>query len=364
MLTLSPDPSLAPEPYLLNTDRRACRALLSTGSRTFLAASWLLPRERRNAATALYAFCREADDAVDEGPGDAEALAALHERLAQVYQGRPQAHPADRAFACVVHYHNLPQALPAALIEGFAWDAQGRRYETIEELYEYAVRVAGTVGVMMALLMDVRSASALARACDLGVAMQLTNIARDVGEDARNGRLYLPQQWLREAGIDPDAFLAQPRFSSALGEVIQRLLHDADRFYERAMPGFHALPRRVRPGLCAARLLYAEIGRELERIGCDSVNKRAVVSAQRKMRVLWDVGTTLARAPRDDSAPVLPEGRFLVDAVEQTPPPQGMPGPVEGRVAWVLDLFERLERSDAERLARMDAARSGHQLPS
>ncbi|MFP4147115.1 MAG: phytoene/squalene synthase family protein [Halorhodospira sp.] len=362
MLVPSPNPNLAPEPYLLHTDRRACRELLSTGSRTFLAASWFLPRERRDAATALYAFCREADDVVDEGPGDAEALRVVQERLDQVYCGRPQPFPADRAFACVVHYYHLPQALPAALIEGFAWDAEGRRYETIEELYEYAVRVAGTVGVMMALLMDVRSPSALARACDLGVAMQLTNIARDVGEDARNGRLYLPRQWLREAGIDPEGFLARPRFTPALGGVIQRLLHRADDFYERAMPGFHALPKRVRPGLCAARLLYAEIGRELERRGCDSVHQRAVVSAQRKLRVLSSVGTTLARAPRDDSAPALPEGRFLIDAVEQTPAPEGPPGRFEGQVAWVLDLFERLERHDAERLERMDAARSGRQM--
>ncbi len=362
MLVPSPDSSLAPEPYLLHIDRRACRALLSTGSRTFMAASWLLPRERRDAATALYAFCREADDAVDEGPGDAAALAALRERLDAVYAGRPQSHPADRAFACVVHYYNLPQTLPGALIEGFRWDAEGRSYQTIEELYEYAVRVAGTVGVMMSLLMDVRSPAALARACDLGVGMQLTNIARDVGEDARRGRLYLPREWMIEAGIDPDAFLARPRFSPELGGVIQRLLRDADRHYERAMPGFHALPRRVRPGLCAARLLYAEIGRELERLGCDSVNHRAVVSGQRKLRVLSQVASTLAAAPQDDSAPALPQGQYLIDAVQQTPEAAGPPGRLEGQVAWVLGLFERLERMDAARLERMDAARSGRQV--
>ena len=107
----------------------------------------------------------------------------------------------------------IPAALPEALLEGLAWDAEGRSYETIDELFDYAARVAGAVGVMMALIMDVRSPQALARACDLGVAMQLTNIARDVGEDARLGRIYLPRQWLREAGIDADAWLCrtQPR---------------------------------------------------------------------------------------------------------------------------------------------------------
>ena len=98
--------------------------------------------------------------------------------------------------------------MPDALFEGLQWDCEGRRYEDLEALHAYAARVAGAVGVMMALLMGVRDADALARACDLGVAMQLTNIARDVGEDARAGRLYLPLDWLREAGLDPAAFLA------------------------------------------------------------------------------------------------------------------------------------------------------------
>ncbi len=101
----------------------------------------------------------------------------------------------------------MPRALPEALLEGLAWDAQARRYATLSDLYDYSARVAAAVGAMMCVLMGVRDADALARACDLGVAMQLTNIARDVGEDARERRLYLPLDWLAEAGIDPDAFL-------------------------------------------------------------------------------------------------------------------------------------------------------------
>jgi 15-cis-phytoene synthase len=103
----------------------------------------------------------------------------------------------------------LPRELPAALLEGFAWDAAGRYYETIDELHDYCARVAGSVGAMMALIMGVKNKQVLARACELGNAMQLTNIARDVGEDARNGRLYLPRSWMREAGIDPQAWLAR-----------------------------------------------------------------------------------------------------------------------------------------------------------
>ena len=98
----------------------------------------------------------------------------------------------------------IPRALPEALLEGFAWDAAGRRYETLDEVEHYAARVAGCVGAMMTLVMGRRDPAILARACDLGVAMQLTNICRDVGEDARAGRLYLPLAWLRDNGIDPD----------------------------------------------------------------------------------------------------------------------------------------------------------------
>ncbi len=108
----------------------------------------------------------------------------------------------------------MPRELPEALLEGFEWDLVGRRYETLEELQAYAARVAGSVGAMMAVLMGARSAAVLARACDLGVAMQLTNIARDVGEDARQGRLYLPLAWLREAGIDPERLARSARFST------------------------------------------------------------------------------------------------------------------------------------------------------
>jgi hypothetical protein len=185
---------------------------------------------------------------------------------------------ADRALACVVHQAGLPRILLDALLEGFAWDAEGRRYETLEDLHDYAARVAGTVGAMMSMVMDTRSPSALARACELGLAMQLTNIARDVGEDARAGRLYLPLQWLREAGIDPDAWLQQPEFSPAIAKVVQRLLHAADTLYRRAERGVAELPRDCRPAIQAARLVYAEIGREIEAAGFDSVNRRAVVS--------------------------------------------------------------------------------------
>ena len=175
-----------------SADMAACRALLKGGSRTFHAASKVLPRRVSDPAIALYAFCRLADDAVDLGDNRAAAVERLKERLDRAYRGQPMDQAADRAFADVVARFSIPREVPEALLEGLAWDAEGRRYETLPELYAYAARVAGTVGAMMTLVMGQRTPEIVARACDLGVAMQLTNIARDVGEDARAGRLYLP----------------------------------------------------------------------------------------------------------------------------------------------------------------------------
>jgi len=327
-------------------DHAACRALLCDGSRSFFAASLFLPLPVRDAATALYGFCRLADDAVDLQPDRARALRELEHRLARIYDGRPASIAADRTFADVVNRFAIPRELPAALLEGFAWDTQSRRYASIADLEAYGVRVAGTVGVMMSLLMGVRSADALARACDLGVAMQLTNIARDVGEDARAGRLYLPLDWLAETGIDADAFLRTPRHSAALGEVVARLLAAADVLYQRAESGIDALPRRYRAGIRAARWLYAEIGREVERRDLDAVSTRAVVPGWRKAQVLLRV---LSAGDVDleqlGDAPV-PSARFLVEAAVAAgldDKADVQVSGLEGRVSWLVELFHRLD---------------------
>ena len=334
------------------SDIAACRELLRGGSRTFFAASLVLPRSVSDPAIALYAFCRLADDAIDLDGGRSDAVGRLRDRLARVYAGQPLPLPADRAFADVVARFAIPRELPEALLEGLMWDAEGRRYETLNDLLDYAARVAGTVGAMMSLLMRRRDPAIVARACDLGIAMQLTNIARDVGEDARAGRLYLPMRWMREAAIDPDAWLADPRYDMRIGKVVGRLLAVADIFYGRSVAGIGALPASCRPGIHAARLIYAEIGRELERKGLDSVSRRAVVSGARKLHLL-----ALAFARSFDARGgivdhVAPATRFLVEAAASSAPAVA---PVVSRprrksaverAVWVLDLFERLERRD------------------
>ena len=301
-----------------DADRSDCRNILRHGSHSFYAASLLMPDEYCEPITALYAFCRIADDAVDLAEDPALGLTAVRDRLDRVYAGRPIDSPVDRTFAEVVRRYRIPMELPAALIEGFEWDVEGRRYETMSDAYAYCTRVAGTVGVMMSMLMGVRDTEVLSRACDLGVAMQLTNIARDVGEDARNGRIYLPLALLRDNGINIDAWLSDPQPCAGVERTLKSVLAVADRHYQRSEWGISQLPLSVRPSIFAAQSIYAEIGREVERNGYDSVTRRAYVSKGRKAVLLARAIRKAFTSHQQDYAPPLRETRFLLDAVAQT----------------------------------------------
>jgi 15-cis-phytoene synthase len=339
-------PSSPERPFATADDHAACAALLRDGSRTFLAASLALPADTRRAATALYAFCRLADDAIDLGRDGVDALSRLRGKLDDVYGGLRLETPVDRAFADTVQRYAIPRELPEALLDGFQWDLEGRRYQTLGDLNAYAARVAGTVGAMMALVMGARSPEVVARACELGVAMQLTNIARDVGEDARRGRVYLPLEWLGHHGVDVEAWLLAPRHSAALGEVTERLLHYADSLYERAASGIAALPVACRPAMHAARLLYREIGAEVRRRGLDSVATRAVVPWTRKSQMLAAAAWAASRSPQDTSREALLETQFLVAAAAASLRPddhEAEPAGIEGRLVSLIDLFLRLD---------------------
>lgn len=301
------------------SDLEICREMIRHGSLSFHAASRLLPSKVRDPALALYAFCRLADDAVDLHHEKAAAVLQLQERLDAVYAGRPRDAAPDRAFAEVVSRFDMPRALPDALLEGLAWDAMGRRCETMSDLYAYSARVASAVGAMMTVLMGVRDRHALARACDLGVAMQLTNIARDIGEDAVEGRLYLPLAWFAEAGLNPDSFLANPRPTPEIRRMAKRLVMEANRLYYRSEAGISALPRNCRPGIYAARLIYAGIGKEVSRAEYDSISGRAHTSGRQKIGWIAQAALRSAITAVTPGSAVLygkplPEVAFLVDA--------------------------------------------------
>lgn len=345
---------------LTSQDLASCIAMMQGGSKTFFAASRLLPPRIRAQAIALYAFCRVADDCVDHaGPND-QPLVELEKRLDAIYAGRPLDHVEDHALSLVVSQVGLPKHLLQALIEGFAWDAQGRHYESLESVLDYSARVAGSVGAMMCWIMGPRDAPTLARACELGLAMQLTNIARDVGEDARMGRLYLPRAWMREVGLDPDEWLRDPQFSRQLAKVIDRLLQQADRLYEQAKCGIAQLPPDCRAAIYAASLIYGEIGLQLRREGWDSVNHRTVVGSPRKLKLLLSAWTQAAWIRMAEKEP-RPE-RAIDEMVAQclspmrdSLPQQRRPLPyfpsrsASQRVAWVLNLLERREHQKRDR---------------
>ncbi len=342
-----------------SSHRSECRRLIRHGSHSFFLSSLLLPGRVAVPATALYAFCRVADDLIDgaadaaagrapataSGAGAPEGAAAavsmLRARLDRIYAGDPGEALEDRALAEVVAEFGLPRSMPDALLEGLAWDAEGREYETLSELYDYAARVAGCVGAMMTLVMRSSDARAVARACDLGVAMQLTNICRDVGEDARMGRLYLPRRWLREAGMDPDAWLAHPVEDPRIARITERLLAHADILYRRSDAGLRLLPAGCRPGIRAARLIYADIGREIARAGYRNVTTRAVVPRARKFRLLARALATvpIGESERTEDAlawPPLSETRYLLADIESVPHKPTM--------EWLVDLCGDLHR--------------------
>jgi 15-cis-phytoene synthase len=336
-------------------DLEACRELMRGGSKSFFAAAKLLPARLRPPAIALYAYCRLADDAIDLGSDASLAMQGLQQRLDAIYDGRPGEADADRALAHVVHRYGVPRGLLDALLDGFLWDSQGRRYETLADIEAYGARVAGTVGAMMSVIMGASSDAAIARASELGVAMQLTNIARDIGEDARNGRLYIPRAWFREIGMDADAWLAQPVFDARIAAFTQRLLLRADVLYRRGEFGLSELPWDCRPAIQAARLVYAEIGKQLEREGLNSVDGRTVVSTARKLALIARAAASAVKAPEMPAvalAPV-PAIAFLVDVVSRDRPavtankPWTIPSrSFDQRVEWMVDLFGRLERRE------------------
>lgn len=272
------------------------RQAMEQGSKSFATAARLFPRDIRDDAWMLYAWCRHCDDEIDGqvlGHGavgiDPELAVAklveLRARTASALSGAPQDEPVFAALQRVARRHAIPAGETMDLLSGFEMDVVGRRYDTLEDTLEYCYHVAGVVGVMMARIMGVSDAPTLRRAQDLGLAFQLTNIARDVIEDAEGGRVYLPGDWLDEAGVPRDQVALQAH-RKAVAQTARRLVIAAEPFYASARWGLRDLPPRSAWAIATARGVYRAIGRHVARAGSRAWDGRTSVDRADKVALL------------------------------------------------------------------------------
>lgn len=271
---------------------------IAKGSRSFAAAARLLPPATAEDVARLYAWCRHCDDVIDGqtlGQGErrvadhATELAMLRERTAAALAGEPTGERVFDGFARVALAHGITPRLAEDVLDGFAQDVAGTRYETLEGLLGYCYGVAGSVGVMMALVLGVPAdeADTLDRACDLGLAFQLTNIARDVVADAGAGRLYLPAEWLVAEGVAPTpAAVADPANAAAVFRVAARLIEAAEPYYRSAEVGVARLPFRAAWAIASASRIYRAIGLRRISAGPAGLPVRAATSRRAKLATI------------------------------------------------------------------------------
>ncbi|WP_152044675.1 phytoene/squalene synthase family protein [Aureimonas psammosilenae] len=274
------------------TIARLSEEIIAKGSQSFAAAARLFDPATRTDAMMLYAWCRHCDDVVDGqelGSGGTLLATDARERLGELerdtrraFAGEAVAHPAFQALQLVAKRHAMPEALALDHLEGFRMDVEERHYESVEDLLDYCHHVAGVVGVMMARIMGARDAATLQRAADLGLAFQLTNIARDIVPDARVGRIYLPAQWLREIGLDLSRITEEAE-REKVARLARRLVDLAEPYYASAHIGIEALPRRSAWAIATALGVYRRIGVEVVRRGSHAWDKRVSTGKAAKL---------------------------------------------------------------------------------
>jgi phytoene synthase len=265
-----------------------CQQKAAASGSSFYYSFLFLPEEKRRAITALYAFCREVDDAVDECSDPALARARLawwRTEIDAVYQGNPQ-HPVARALASIVPRFRLSKQHLHEIIDGMEMDLQYNRYPNFSALKEYCHRVAGVVGMLSAEIFGYREPRTLEYAADLGLAFQLTNIIRDVGEDARRDRIYLPLDELDRFGIST-ADVTSGRESDSLRQLMEFQIDRALGFYRSAMDKLPAVDRAgQRPGIVMAAI-YRTLLEEIRADGCRVLRQRVALTPVRKLWIAW-----------------------------------------------------------------------------
>ncbi len=271
----------------MRPDEYCQRKAAQSGSSFYYSFLFLQP-ERRRAITALYAFCREVDDVVDECADAQLARAKLawwRAELVGTYQGKPS-HPVTQSLAEAMRSFNLPQELLAEIIDGMEMDLSSTRYPDFKALHLYCYRVASVVGLLAAEIFGYEDRRTLKYAHDLGLAFQLTNIIRDVGEDARRGRIYLPADELERFGVPAEDIL-HARYSDGFRSLMTFQIERAERYYEQAFAQLPAQDRRAqRPGLVMAAI-YRTLLREILREGCRVLDRRMALTPIRKLWIAW-----------------------------------------------------------------------------
>ena len=280
--------------------------IIAQGSKSFRFASQIFDRETRERSWLLYAWCRACDDITDgqtlghdavSPTNPDERIGFLRDKTGEALAGRPTGLAAFDALALVAAECAIPVELPADHLAGFARDAAGWTPANEEELLSYCYQVAGAVGVMMALVMGVAATDkdTLDRAADLGIAFQLANIARDVVDDAKVGRLYLPTDWLAAEGI-PAGEIAEPHHRPALAYIAQRLGDLADVYRKSSMVGAARLPFRSRWAVLSAARIYGAVAERAVELGERAWDERISIQRSEKFAlVLKALGDSLVK---------------------------------------------------------------------
>jgi 15-cis-phytoene synthase len=266
------------------------RRLTAHFAKSFYFSARILPEDRRWATYAVYGFCRYADNLIDcpRGRTDAELRAeieALRQELHISYRTGESEHSVMRAFAPVARRYAIPIEYPLDLLKGVTMDMDFPRYDTFDDLYMFCYRVASVVGLMMTCVLGYKDASAFEFAEKMGVAMQLTNILRDVEEDTALGRIYLPLEDLRRFGV-PEEDVLQHRFTSEIRLMMQEQVARGHHYYDEGDKGVCLLPRESQYAISSASKIYRGILRKIEERDYNPFLGRVFVPQQKKVGIL------------------------------------------------------------------------------
>lgn len=289
-------------PSLKEDLNRHNKQVIAKGSLSFSMAAKFLPKASRDAVRMLYAWCRHADDAIDEchdqpQPTQLLALNKLKIETSKALQGQPSENPVFIGLSMVVAQYGIPSLYFSDLLEGMNSDLHHKPVKTEQEMRLYCYRVAGVVGLMFSHIVGVSNERALTHAVDLGSAMQMTNIARDIFEDAHMGRTYIPDTWLQTQGLTGENYTHTAHVKD-LQKIAKRLVTTADELYRSGELGLRYLPVRTAFAVAAASRIYRAIGHKVLEKGPRAWQRRTWISTPQKLVcVLSALGTILKSLP-------------------------------------------------------------------